>query len=207
MILNIDPKNDYIFKKLFGSEENHSLLMNLLQAVLTQYLTSPIQSVEILNPFNEKDGLNDKLSVLDIKARDQSGKQFNVEMQLFPHRSYPERALYYWARLYHQQLHEGEDYSKLKTTFVISFVDFILFPKVADYHLDFQLLSKKHPELVFSSQLNLHLIELPKFRLAVNEVSTPLEQWCYFLRHGMNFETTALPETLKAPEIKNPWRS
>ena len=44
-----------------------------------------------------------KLSILDIKARDQSDRHFNVEMQLlvFPH--YQKRILYYACRLHQQQ--------------------------------------------------------------------------------------------------------
>ena len=70
MILGIDPKVDYVFKKLFGSEANKPLLIALLNAILRAFLAEPIVDVEILNPFNDKDLLDDKLSILDIKARD-----------------------------------------------------------------------------------------------------------------------------------------
>jgi predicted transposase/invertase (TIGR01784 family) len=50
----------------------------------------------LLNPFNEKDTADDKLSILDIKARDQRGRQYNVEMQMLAPRVYPQRVLYYW---------------------------------------------------------------------------------------------------------------
>ena len=51
--------------------------------------------LELLNPFNDKDRLDDKLSILDIKARDQAGRQFNVEMQMLAFRYYEKRILYY----------------------------------------------------------------------------------------------------------------
>jgi hypothetical protein len=64
-------------------------------------------------PFNPKETLDDKLSILDIKARDQSGRQFNVEMQMLTYRYYEKRILYYGCKLHQQQLHEGDDYLKI----------------------------------------------------------------------------------------------
>ena len=96
MILGIDPKVDYAFKKLFGSEANKPLLIALLNAVLRAYLVEPIVDVEILNPFNDKDLLDDKLSILDIKARDRNGRLYNIEMEMAAAKAYPKRILFYW---------------------------------------------------------------------------------------------------------------
>ena len=69
MILGIDPIVDFAFKRVFGDERNTDILIHLLNAILK--LVVPIVSVEILNPFNDKDFSEDKLTVLDVKARDQ----------------------------------------------------------------------------------------------------------------------------------------
>ncbi len=66
----IDPKIDCVFKALLGSEENCALLVHFLNAILGADLPRPIMSVEILNPYNEREHLNDKLSIVDVKARD-----------------------------------------------------------------------------------------------------------------------------------------
>jgi predicted transposase/invertase (TIGR01784 family) len=99
MIPGADPKVDYAFKKIFGSQSNEAVLLNLLEAVLKPPPDYHLVDVDILNPFNDKEALDDKLSVLDIKARDQLGRQYNVEMQMVGSRLYPQRALYYWAVL------------------------------------------------------------------------------------------------------------
>jgi len=103
MITGIDPKVDYAFKHVFGREANVPLLRNLLEAILQPPPEYQIQTLEILNPFNDKEALDDKLSILDIKARDQSGRQFNVEMQLLTYGAFRQRLLYYWARLHQWQ--------------------------------------------------------------------------------------------------------
>jgi len=80
MILGIDPKVDYAFKHLFGREATRPILIDLLDNLLDPAPGHEIRDIELLNPFNPKEALDDKLSILDIKARDQAGRQFNVEM-------------------------------------------------------------------------------------------------------------------------------
>ena len=46
----IDPKVDYAFKKVFGSESNVDLLKLFLEAVLG----FPLSAVEIVDPFDEQ---------------------------------------------------------------------------------------------------------------------------------------------------------
>src|SRR5712692_1393257 len=108
MVPGIDPKVDIVFKRLFGTEANADLLIDLLNGVLAFPPEHAVTDVEILNPFNEKEALDDKLSILDVKARDATGRQFNVEMQVLPYGAYPKRIVYYLAKLHQQQMREGE---------------------------------------------------------------------------------------------------
>jgi predicted transposase/invertase (TIGR01784 family) len=202
MVPGLDPTVDYAFKKVFGSEGNKPVLLNLLEAVLKPPSDQRIVALEILNPFNDKDAVDDKLSILDIKARDQRGRQYNVEMQMLSPRTYPQRVLYYWAVLHGQQMHEGIDYAALRATISISFISNVLFPQVPDYHLDFQLRSSRHPELVFSAQQAIHVVELPKFRKTAEELTDPLDVWCYFLVHGAALDTDNLPAALRIPAVQ-----
>jgi len=79
MPLGIRPTVDFVFKMLFGRDENTDLLIHLLNAVLMPH--DPIVEVVILNPFNENEFEPDKLSAVDIKAQDSKGRWFIVEMQ------------------------------------------------------------------------------------------------------------------------------
>ena len=77
----IDPKIDCVFKALLGSVENRNLLIHFLNAILTSDLSAPIIEVEILNPYNDKEFLDDKLSVVDVKAKDSDGRLYQIEIQ------------------------------------------------------------------------------------------------------------------------------
>src|SRR5712692_5622983 len=174
MILGIDPKVDYAFKHLFGREATRPILIDVIDNVLNPAAGHHIRDIELLNPFNPKEALDDKLSILDIKARDQAGRQFNVEMQMLAFRYYEKRILYYCAKLHQQQLHEGQDYLELKPTISISFLDHVLFPQVMDHHLRFRLLETSR-HFAFTEDIELHILELPKFNKSAEELQTGLD--------------------------------
>jgi predicted transposase/invertase (TIGR01784 family) len=56
--------------------------------------------------------------------------------------------------------------------------------------------------LLFCEDLQIHLIELPKFKKSVEELTTALDRWLYFLRHGAELDVEALPPTLAVTEIR-----
>jgi predicted transposase/invertase (TIGR01784 family) len=78
----IDPKVDYVFKRVFASEDNSAPLIDLLNGVLSFPAGKVVREVHLLNPFTEKTFAEEKVSVLDVKTRDQANRQFNLEMQL-----------------------------------------------------------------------------------------------------------------------------
>lgn len=197
----IDPKVDYAFKRLFGREQNRLLLLDLLNAVLQLSEQNRLTDVQLLNPFGEKDTLDDKLSIVDVKARDQQGRLFDIEMQVLPERAFRSRVLYYWADLHRGQLSAGEPYSALRPTISVCLTNFVLFPRPADYHLRFELLNFAHG-LRFSEDLLVVLLELPKFQRAVEQLNNPLDAWLYFLRHAEELDTEALPAALATPEFR-----
>jgi predicted transposase/invertase (TIGR01784 family) len=72
----IDPKIDCVFKALLGAEDNRNLLVHFLNAILSADLSTPIATVDILNPYNDKEFVEDKLSIVDVKARDNEGNLY-----------------------------------------------------------------------------------------------------------------------------------
>jgi predicted transposase/invertase (TIGR01784 family) len=80
--IGIRPINDFAFKKTFGSPGNHLALISLLNAILE--LPQPIIQVTIENPYQIQDFQDDKLSILDIKATDQTGAIYGMLMSMIP---------------------------------------------------------------------------------------------------------------------------
>jgi predicted transposase/invertase (TIGR01784 family) len=198
MLLGIDPKNDYAFKRLFGHPHELPLLFSLLDAVLQP--EHRLAGLDLLNPFNDKDSLDDKLSILDVKARDHAGRQFNIEMQLLAPAPFRARVLYYWARFYQSQLAEGDSFQILRPTISICLVNTPLFPQCPDHHLVFHLREERH-NLRFNDHLETHILELTKFTKTPSELASPLDRWLYFLRHAERLDSAALDPRLDFPEI------
>ena len=109
----INPRVDFAFKKLFGSEENKDLLISLINAIVSEQ--EQVVEVELKNPYNLADYRAGKMSILDIKAKSENGRWFNVEMQISEDYNFDKRAIYYWAKLVTEQLSEGKMFKELKT--------------------------------------------------------------------------------------------
>ena len=155
--------------------------------------------VELLNPYSEKMALDDKLSIVDIKARDDQGRLYNLEMQMLATASLAQRLLYYWSKIYSQQLAAGDDYTRLRPTISICFVNGVLFSGSREYHTRFRLLDEPC-QLCLTDDLVVHVIELPKFTKTLAELRTPLDFWLYFFKNGAELDADALPDGLNRPD-------
>ena len=194
----IDPKIDCVFKALLGSESNRALLIHFLNAILGADLGAPITSVEILNPYNEREFLDDKLSVVDVKARDEHARLHQIEIQLLTYRDLPTRIIYTWADLYSAQLQRGEDYDKLKPTYAIWLLGEALLHDTEAYVHDFRLRDANARCLVEHG--GIWLLELSKFH--ADGVQTEQERWLKFFKDGAMLDSKALPPWMQTPEMK-----
>ena len=203
----ISPRVDLAFKKIFGVEENKDLLISLINSIVgTQ---DQVTEVTLLNPYNPKNFKTDKLSILDIKATNQDGKRFNIEIQISDEADYDKRALYYWAKIYTEQLKVAEDYSKLSKAIGIHILNFTSIPEVKKYHNVFHI-SEKETGLLYFKDLELHTIELKKFSNNSNEeladivfkVKNVLDMWLAFLTRNDLLIADNLPKELNDPNLK-----
>ena len=101
----ISPTVDCVYKAILGAVENKNLLLDFLNAVLAPQF--PISDVEILNPYNEREFYSDKLTIVDVKARDEEGRTYQVEIQLAVFSYLPERMLYTWSDIYQSSYKAG----------------------------------------------------------------------------------------------------
>ncbi len=194
----IDPKVDCVFKALLGAEANRGLLIHFLNAVLGTDLPWPIVAVEILNPYNDKEFLDDKLSVVDIKARDTEGCLYQIELQLLTHRDLTARITYGWSDLYSGQLKEGQDYGKLRPTYAIWLLGEILLTDDPGYAHDIRL--RDAAGRVFGQHGGIQLLEIPKF--AGEAVETEQERWVKFFKDGAKLDPEHLPPWMDTPEMR-----
>ena len=182
----VNPKVDIAFKKIFGVEENKDLLISLINSIVQE--KDQVADVTLLNPYNPRNFKAEKLSILDIKAQGKDGKRFNIEIQIIDEANYDKRALYYWAKLYTEQLKKGQTYDKLCKTIGIHILNFTSILGVEKYHNIFHITEKETGEPYFTD-LELHTIELKKFKGndsreisdLVSKIKISLDIWVAFL--------------------------
>ncbi|MEA2059762.1 MAG: Rpn family recombination-promoting nuclease/putative transposase [Thermodesulfobacteriota bacterium] len=177
----VKPTSDIFIRYLFGSEENKFLLIAFINSVLENSNFPRIETVELKNPFNLKKIVHDKESILDVKAVDETGQTFNIEVQTSGSGDFKHRTLYYWAKLYTSQLKEGDIYSKLYPAVCINVLDFKFFNEIEKYHSTFMVREKDEPEFFLSRHLAIHFLELPKFKDI--EKDKKLSHWLYYLKN------------------------
>src|ERR1700722_4514869 len=189
----LNPRVDFAFKKLFSSEENKPSLMALINAILPA--EEQVTEITLLNPFNDREHSRGKLSILDVKAIDKNGRQYNIEMQVTDEMNYSQRALYYWSKLYATQLKAGDDYDILRKTISIHILNFNCFLNESDYHNVFHLLNAKSYRREFED-MELHFIELEKFDKGLSELTTRLDHWTSFFTTVDQYERDEIPAVL-----------
>jgi predicted transposase/invertase (TIGR01784 family) len=206
-MVKINPRVDIAFKKIFGVEENKDLLVSLINAIVSP--ADQVKEVTLLNPYNSQNFPNDKLSILDIKATGENGQRFNIEIQITDTGDYDKRALYYWAKLYSEQLQLGSSYGSLEKAIGIHILNFHSIPETAAYHNVFHITEKEKGFSHFQD-LELHTIELKKFSGDPKEdlngllakVRNSLDMWSAFLTRHDLLNKEALPRKLDDPALK-----
>ena len=188
------PKVDLVFRKLFGSDDNKDLLISLINSIVGPRLV--IVDLTIKNPYNLADYIGLRQSILDIKAVDEAGKRYDIEMQIAPQVDYGRRALYYLSKIYVDQLAEGDGFDKLHESIGIHFLDFDYFPGdryVRQFVFRDDETGEYHDELGY--QL-LYFVEMRKFRKEWDELSSTLDRWIAFLNRAETLGQSSIPSEL-----------
>jgi predicted transposase/invertase (TIGR01784 family) len=181
-----DVKNDIAFRKIFGNQNKKEVLISFLNAVLDFEEKHKITDVNILTPYQLPKFRDGKATIIDVKAKDQSGREFIVEMQVADAMGFSKRVLYYTSQGYVSQIGRGEFYDKLNPTIFIGILDFSISnnPKYICRH---QILDVETGERIMQD-MEFNFIELPKFNLARKDLKTLIEKWVFFIKEAETLE-------------------
>jgi len=200
-----DPKTDFVFKRIFGTAVHKHLLIELLNALLELDEKHRIVDLKFLSseqhvPIDEL-----KLSLVDVKCLDQTGRQYVVEMQVLNVEGFEKRVVYNTSKAYVMQLRTGEDYPQLDDVVGVTLCDFMLWPEPPKIGgppvpmLSRWRMQEQHTSALGLSQVQFVFLELPKYR-AGSEPVTLIDRWAYFFREAENLDV--IPPALDAPPFK-----
>lgn len=179
---------DYAFKRVFGRNGNEGILKDFLESILD----IEIKDIIIQNPEIPKNMRDSKIGILDVRAEINGKEIIEVEMQVQNQYNIDKRSPIYITKIYSDQLKEGDSYVKVKKVAVINILNFNYYERNS-YHsvgrMKFE--NSKENEKVdmgyileeqyVTDDLEMHFIELPKFRKKNPDISSKLDQWLWLI--------------------------
>ena len=189
----INPKTDFAFKKIFGSEQSRGILTSFLNGILYAG-DSIIQDLTILDPYQAPRILGIKSSYLDVKARLSNGNWVIIEMQVLNVEGFEKRVLYNATKTYSAQLNKGDDYEILSPVIALTITDFEMFDDI-DRPISWFVLKEKESSVEYPiSDLELVFVELPKFKVPLDSLETLTDKWIYFLQNAKDL--SVVPDSM-----------
>ena len=159
----LNPKNDYVFKRLFGSVGNETITKNLLSCILQQNITD----VQLdCNPILEKNLLDDKVGILDIKAKIDNTTNIDIEMQVTDHKNIEKRILFYLSKMYTKTIKKSQDYSSLEKCIAILITNYNIdiIKNIPKYITKWNIREEEYQKIVLTDVMEIYIIELNKFK-------------------------------------------
>lgn len=187
----LNPKNDYVFKRIFGHTGNEEITKQLLNTILKKQINEITVNE---NPILEKDLIDDKVGIVDIHAKLDNSIDVEIEMQVVDKKNIEKRIMYYWSKLYIQGIKSGNDYNNLHKTIAILIADFELesLKNVPKFYTKWQIREEEYQSVILTDVLELYIIELPK---AIKNASfacahniSELKPWIAFLENPKDVE-------------------
>lgn len=169
------PKIDFAFKEIMTDSDARK---GFLSAVL-KLDPLDIRETSILNTFLRKVHKEDKQGILDVRISMNNDTEIDVEIQLTELRAWADRSLFYIAKMYTEQIEEGQDYNILKKCVSISILDFNLL-EGEDFYSCFHLREDTR-NMLYTDKIEFHVLELPKLPEELKEDSSDILLWAKFI--------------------------
>ena len=199
----INPKTDFAFKKIFGSQQSTDILISFLNAIL--YEGEPtIVDLEIIDPYQSSriQGLKD--SFLDVKAKLCDRTTVIIEMQVVNVVGFEKRVLYNAAKFYATQLDVGKSYTLLNPVIALTIVDFKMF-STSNKVISTFTMRERDDMTSYCDDIKLVFIELPKFQKTLENLDSLSDKWIYFLSNANKLQS--VPSNMEVePAIQHAFR-
>ncbi|GHT17973.1 hypothetical protein AGMMS4956_21510 [Bacteroidia bacterium] len=189
----LDPKNDLIFKRIFG--EHKHLCISLLNSLLP--LEAPVVSIEYEPSELVPEVMQKKNSIVDVRCKDANGRKFIVEMQMYWSDTFKTRVLFNASKVYVKQLVTGQDYKFLCPVYSLNLVNKIFEHDMPNtYYHHYKIVNLYNTEKQIPG-LEFVFVELPKFKAQSFSEKKLQVLWLRFLTEIAE-STREVPESLSS---------
>ena len=119
----INPRVDWAFKRIFGSDDTKECLITFLNGVFEDEFV--IKDVKHLKTEQTRHQKRERGVIFDVACETDDGRHIIVEMQKKEQRYFVDRALYYSSKAIVEQAKPGEWDFHLTPVYTVCFMDFI----------------------------------------------------------------------------------
>lgn len=150
-----------------------------------------------------KDILDDKVGILDIKAKIDDSINCNIEMQVVDKKNIEKRILFYWSKMYNMSIKEGDDYEKLEKSIAILITDYELkgLKEIEKYITKWNIREEEYQKIILTDVMEIYIIELPKFERYQEKTDKKLNSWVKFIENPEVVDMKENKEIGKAKKV------
>ena len=175
-------KSNFVLRRVLNSEDNIDILKEFIEVILD----IKIRETQI-NPYLEKRKNNlpaeENFGIADLRIKTNENEELNIGIQIIDGEHILTKMFLYFSQIHFNQL-DYDDNREVAKTVTINILDFIL-TKEMKYHS--RMIFKEGMTNVLNDYLEIHILELPKFRLKSSNEITLKEAWINYLK-GENIE-------------------
>ena len=179
---------------MFGYTGNEEITKGLLNAILKEKVTEVSLNC---NTILERDLYDDKLGILDIRAKVNNQVDINIEMQLVDEKNIEKRIIFYLSKMYTQNLKNSHNYSELNKCISILFIDFELekLKEIPKYLTKWNIREETYSKIILTDVLELYIINLSKVeKYSENKL---LDTWVKFISNSEDLNMENADESIK----------
>lgn len=167
-------KSNFVLRKVLNKKDSLDILKDFIEAILK------IQIKEIvLKPYlkNKEKYLpkEENFGIADVRIKTLENDEFNIGIQIIDGYYIENKLLLYYAQIHANQL-EHENIKNIVDTITINILDFSYFLG-NEYHKTIKMQASTDSK----EKIELHIIELPKFKINQNIKTTKEEKWIRYL--------------------------
>lgn len=175
--MELNLKNDIIFKIFFAKKGNEEFLIDFLEALLKV----KIKTIKIGQEVDlGKLAKNEKTGRLDLQAILNDNTMVDIEMQIKNRHNIVTRSVFYGAKQLSGMTEKGTDYGSIKKVILINILDYEFLP-FEEYVSNTVMVLDKHREYEMTDKIKFYYIELPKFRKKCPDMGEKINQWLAFI--------------------------
>ena len=135
-------------------------------------------------PILEKDLIDKKTGILDVKVVADKINNIDIEMQVVKSEHIAERILFYWSKMYNKTIRQGCGYERVQKAICILIADFKLsnLTQIDKFYTRWKIMEENYTKQSFTDKLYIVIIELEKLKDIKEIDNEELLNWCKFIK-------------------------